>query len=156
MSAKRFVPALTVACTLLVTMLPSAAVAGDVRYGRTHRADGVLHSGCHVYRFHYRLHPDAVLEGRHNGHSWAAEFFLTDPRREGIASDVKEYQADPRRGVGRFKFCNYSTRPGRFRIRARLTVKHTSCSTPIATPFTCTEHKKTVWIQPSRFRLRRR
>ena len=156
MSAKKFLVVVTAVCAVLLTLIPASSVAGDIRYGHTNRPDGVLRAGCRQYHFHYALHPDRVFKGKGNGKSWGAEFFLKDPKGRGLGTAIKEYQVDPRRGRGVFKFCRYSTRPGRFTIRGRLTVKHTFCSTPIATPVTCEEHKRAVWIKRSHFRLRRR
>ena len=155
MTAKKFLVVFTAAYVVVLTLVPSSSVAGDVRYGHTHRSDGVLRAGCHRYHFHYTLHPDRVFKGKGNGKSWGAEFFLRDPKGRGLGSAVKEYQVDPRRGPALFKFCRYSTQPGRFTIRGRLTVKHTTCSTPIATPATCETHQRSVWIGRSHFRLRR-
>jgi hypothetical protein len=103
-------------------------------YGHTHAEDGVLRSGCHNYRFRYRLNVRT--------NDWTLETFLRDPSGETIASGAYTADADPKRGRAHFRFCRYNTQPGRFTIRAKLTFYNASG-----------EH--TAWLDRSHFRLRR-
>ena len=119
--------------TLLVLGMP-AATAGDLDFGRVWRKDGVLKSGCHNYKYQYRVkspQPD-----------WALETFLVDPTRETIANGGFASNADPRRGSGTFRFCKYSTRAGKFKIRGKLTYYEGW-------------DKTVVWVKPGFFRLRK-
>ncbi|MGH3347602.1 MAG: hypothetical protein ACRDO4_11525 [Nocardioides sp.] len=137
---KNVLVALTLACGLVLGVLPPPAVAGSAEYGRTWRKDGVLRAGCHDYRFNYRVRPGNVQPGN----DWAVEFFLIDRRGRGVASEVKDSEIDPRRGKGTFGLCPTSTVPGRFKIRGKLSVYDGWA--PV----------EEVWIKPGRFRLRRR
>lgn len=127
----------TLAVGILVTMLTvlaGSAVAGSAYWGSTGAPDRVLRSGCHHYRYHYRVRP--------HGHDWAAETFLVDPRGDGLASGAFDPDADPKRGHGHFTICRASTRPGVFTIRMKVSI-----------------YKGTMpevhWAKKSYFRLRR-
>ncbi|MFC6344126.1 hypothetical protein ACFP8W_19250, partial [Nocardioides hankookensis] len=104
-------------------------------YGRTSAPDGTLRSGCHNYRYGYRLRPPTS--------DWTLETFLRDRTGEGIASGVFISDSDPRAQHSHFRFCRYSTRAGRFTIRALM---HWYGPTGA-------EHQ--VWLEPSHFRLSR-
>jgi hypothetical protein len=139
MALRRLLVALVAGCALPVT---APAGAWDADYGRAWRGDGVLERGCHVYAFRYRVRP-----GRHD---WGAEFFLVGPGREGLGTDVKLSNTDRKRGRGSFEVCRSATRPGKFRIRGKLTINHE------AQVFPPTEESREVhWVKPARFRLRR-
>ena len=98
----------------LVGLLPAApASANTSEYGHTAAPDRTLRSGCHGYRYRY------VVKAPTN--DWTLETFLIDPRDENLASNSFIAESDPRRGHGKFRFCRYSTRTGRFTIRAKLT-----------------------------------
>ena len=141
MALRRLSTALLVAVGLVAASLPAPAVAGDADYGRTWRKDGTLRPGCHDYRFRYRVKPAAVLEGA--GDDWSAEFFLVDPRGQGLATVAKDSDIDPRRGHGTYRVCRETTRPGRFKIRGKLSVYDSG------------QLEDEVWIKVGRFRLRR-
>lgn len=126
---------------LTLATIPPAVTAGNADYGRTWRKDGTLRSGCHHYRFQYRVKPVAVLETA--GDDWSAEFFLVDPDGRGLGAAVKDSDIDPRRGDGRYRVCRETTRPGRFKIRGKLSV------------FDDGDLVDEVWIKVGRFRLRR-
>ena len=104
-------------------------------YGHTSARDATLRSGCHNYRYSYRLRPPTD--------DWTLETFLRDRTAEGIASGVFISDTDPRVQHSHFRFCRYSTRAGRFTIRALL---HWYGPTGA-------EHQ--VWLEPSYFRLSR-
>ena len=139
MLLQRLLVALALGCGLLVA---APAGAWDADYGRAWRGDGVLRQGCHDYGFRYR--------GRPGPHDWGAEFFLVGPGREGLGTEGKISDNDPKRGRGEFDVCRSSTRPGKFRIRGKLTINHE------AQLFPPTEAETEVhWVKPARFRLRR-
>lgn len=103
--------------------------------GSTHARDGVLRSGCKDYGYRYRLNIRT--------NDWTLETFLRDPTGETIASGAFTAGPDPKRKTdAHFRFCRYTTKPGRFTIRAKLVYYNASG-----------EH--TVWLEPSHFRLRR-
>jgi hypothetical protein len=141
MAVRKLSTALLVAVGLVATSLPAPAVAGNADYGRTWRKDGALRSGCHDYRFNYRVRPAAVLDGAND--DWAAEFFLVDPRGRGLGTVAKDSDVDPRRGRGSYRVCRETTRPGRFKIRGKLSVYDEG------------QLQDEVWIKVGRFRLRR-
>jgi hypothetical protein len=128
------IPALlaTVLSAMVVVAGPSAAQARD--FGHTGRPDGVLRNGCHGYRYHFVVKPPT--------HDWVLETFLVDPRGEGIASGAFSSDSERKRDHGRFHFCRYNTKPGRFTIRAKLTWYNGY-----------DEHK--TWLRRSHFRLHR-
>ena len=119
--------------TLLVLGMPSAT-AGDADFGRLWRKDGVLQAGCNNYWYHYRVIPPKP--------DWALETFLVDPTGETIASGGVISDVDPKRGTQKFRFCRYNTRPGKFKIRGKLT-------------FRDGYDQWVRWVKPGYFRLRR-
>ncbi|GAA4715817.1 hypothetical protein [Nocardioides conyzicola] len=114
---------------------PGPAPRKRADYGRTAAPDGTLRRGCHNYPYRYRITPPTD--------DWTLETFLRDPTGEGLASGTFIAESDPRANRTHFRFCRYSTRPGRFTIRALL---HWYGATG-------QEHK--VWLEPSHFRLKR-
>jgi hypothetical protein len=103
-------------------------------YGRTHADDGRLRSGCHTYRYHYVVATPT--------HDWTLETFLVDPNGDTLASGAFLSDSDPERGTSGFRFCRYSTRAGKFTIRAKVHWYNGSA-----------EHKAV--FKPSHFRLTR-
>ena len=103
-------------------------------YGHTRASDGVLRSGCRNYGYRYRI--------KVRTNDWTLETFLRDPRGETIASGAYTADADPKRGPAYFRLCRYTTQPGRFTIRAKLTFYNATG-----------EH--TAWFERTSFRLRR-
>jgi hypothetical protein len=131
MAVRRLLVALALGCSALVA---APATAWDADYGRVWRGDGVLRAGCHDYAFRYRVRPGP--------HDWGAEFFLVGPGREGLGTVNRLSGHARKKGRGKFEVCRVSTRPGRFRIRGKLTI------------IRAWENDK-HWIKPARFRLRR-
>ena len=117
----------------LVVVSPDAAEARSV--GHTSAPDGTLRSGCHNYRYHY------VIKTPTN--DWTLETFLKDPDGQGLASGTFFADSDPRRNATHFRFCRYSTRAGRFTIKAKVHWYGTY------------GHDHQAWLEPSHFRLRR-
>jgi hypothetical protein len=132
---RQLATALATVLVLLGGGLTSPAEAGNPRLGRTWASDGVLRNGCHYYRYEYKV--------RARGSEWSLELHLKDPTGETIASNVKDASINAKRGHGKFRFCRYSTTPGRFKIKGKLTRYD--------------GHEQTVgWIKAGTFRLRRR
>lgn len=108
--------------TLLGRVLATVVLAGGLAapaagattssYGHTHADNGRLRTSCHNYRYHY------VVSTPTN--DWTLETFLVDRTGETIASGAFFSGSDPRRGDPRFRFCRYSTRAGKFTIRAKV------------------------------------
>ena len=117
---------------VVVAGLAGGALAAS--YGHTGAPDRVLRDGCHGYRYHYRVRPPT--------NDWVLETFLVDPRGDKIASGAFISDSDSKRGHGKFRFCRYNTRPGRFTIKAKLTWYNGYA-----------EHK--AWLRKSHFRLYR-
>jgi len=117
---------------MLAVGLPAAS-AGDPEFGRMWRDDGVLREGCHRYKYHYKVKPPKP--------DWALETFLVDPTGETIASGGFISGNDPKRGTGKFRFCEYNTKPGRFKLRGKLTYREGF-------------QQWVVWVKPKFFRLR--
>ena len=118
------------------------AVAGDIHYGKLRRGDGVLHHGCHHYRYRYVLRPRAK--------DWAIELFIKGPGGKTLGNDAFEKGQRPKRGHRHFKICAQTTEPGRFSIHGKMTRDVQTCSTPL----TCETVQKIVWVSPAKFRLR--
>ncbi len=116
---------------LLVGTAPASA---QTSYGSTGAPDRVLRAGCHGYRYHYWVHPPT--------NDWVLETFLVNRYGKKVASGSFISGYDPRRGHGRFRLCRYSTRPGLFKIKAKLS-------------WYSGYDGWTTWLKPSYFRLRR-
>ena len=93
------------------------------QYARTYAQNGTLLSGCHSYRYSYRLAPPTEI--------WGLETTLIDPRGKAVASGAFLSGSDPTVGKGIFRFCKPTTTPGRFKIRAKFTYKQTPGSVPV-------------------------
>ena len=140
---RRLLITVLTAVALVLTTASVPAQAYEKRFGHYWRRDGVLHHGCHYYRYHYALRPHAQ--------DWYIEIFLVGPGGKTLGNDVWQKGDRPKRGLGHFKICSNTTHPGRFRIKGRLHRFHDVCSTP----FTCSsEQFDVVWVKPARFRLR--
>ena len=139
MSLARIAAALLLAGGLLVS---APAAAWDSDYGRSWRGDSVLRPGCHDYRFRYRVRPGTD--------DWSLELFLVDRDGAGLGTQVLDSDLDPVRGRSAFEICGYTTRPGRFRIRGKLSIYEPG---NLLSP---AEEPTVRWIEPARFRLRRR
>ena len=114
--------------------LAAPTQAWDADYGRIWASDKVLREGCHNYRYQYRVRPETG--------EWTLETFLRDPSGDTIASNVLDSVIDPRRGSSTFRICRNVTRPGRFKIRGKLTNY-------------VGDDQRVVWVKPGRFRMRR-
>ena len=128
--------------TMLVGGLTAPTQAGDPDYGQLWASDKVLRDGCDGYRYQYRVRPRSM--------DWSLETFLRDPRGETIAHNAIDNDTNAKRGSDRFRICRWSTRPGRFKIRGKLTIYHKA-----EFPLIEEDTQKVVWIKPGYFRMRR-
>jgi hypothetical protein len=101
--------------------------------GSVHSGDGVLERGCQTHPYRYRVRP--------RGSEWSLEVFLINPAGKRLATGYEWKGKDPRRGRGRFEFCSQTTRPGRYKVRSRLTWEDGRY------------HEK--WLEPRTIRLHR-
>jgi len=126
----------------LVAATPTPASAGrDFKpWGYTRAPDQVLRSGCHNYRYTYKVDPP--------GFRWAAEVFLIDPRGVGLASAAFLKGGDPKQGSETWRICRASTKPGRFKMKMKVTYcEERECRSP-------TDPRR-GYVKPSYFRLTR-
>ena len=128
---------------LLVAALVAPAQAGDIRFGRVWAADKVLREGCHGYRYQYVVRPRT--------NDWSLETFLHRPSGRILQSGAFAVGADPKRGHDRFRVCNDSARPGRYKITGKLT--WLSCNHLPGPAQECTKHVR--WVKAGYFRFRR-
>ncbi|MGZ8745067.1 MAG: hypothetical protein ACXWXO_19305 [Nocardioides sp.] len=117
---------------LLITAAPASAWTTD--FGHTGSRDRVLRDGCHNYR--YKIVVKAPTD------DWILETFLIDPRDERLASGAFTSESEPDKSHSRFRICRYTTQPGKFTIKAKLSWFDGS-----------EEHR--VRFKPSHFRLTR-
>ncbi|GHJ60557.1 hypothetical protein NOK12_30750 [Nocardioides sp. OK12] len=120
---------------------PATGHTGDDRHdasehARTWAKDQVLRKGCRDYSYRYRVNPPT-------DQAWGLETFLVAPGGRKLASGALSDNADQKKGRDTFTVCRTSTRPGKFRIRAKLTYYD---------GFTAHDG----WADTTRFRLRRR
>ncbi len=101
---------------------PAAAMKPDPLEGLTVHPEwgsvtgtpGVLKKGCRTYTFSYSITPPEGI--------WGLEVFISDPRQTSVAATAFLQGYDPESGSGKYKLCRYTTRYGRFTIRAKLSV----------------------------------
>ncbi|MGA8844993.1 MAG: hypothetical protein WB471_00065 [Nocardioides sp.] len=109
--------AIALTATLLTvssTVAPAAGVGASATYGSTLAKRQTLRSGCHAYRFAYRVTAP--------GDDWMAEISLVSPDGDSLVShSYKGTAGDPRKASRRFRFCDVSTSPGRHTITMLVT-----------------------------------
>ena len=88
----------------------SSPVAAD---GVVKSPDAVLKKGCQPHRFRYRVTVPA-------GSAWGLELSMIDRRGRSIAAAYKRVNGDPTNGTGVFRFCSQTAKPGKYRIRSKL------------------------------------
>jgi hypothetical protein len=133
--------ALLTAGLLAGSVTPAAAHTGAekhdmAQYARTWAKDQVLRPGCRSYTYRYKVSPPS-------DQAWGLETFLVGPGGDSVSSGALHSGSDRRKGRDTFEFCSTSTRPGKFKIRAKLTYY---------VGFTAHDG----WADRTRFRLRRR
>jgi hypothetical protein len=104
-------------------------------WGKTSAKNGVLKKRCRNYPYTYAITPP---EGE-----WGLETFLIGPKGKPLASGAFVIGQDGLTGKGRFRFCRPITRPGVFKIRAKLSVQEFSG-----------KNYREGWLPVTRFRLR--
>jgi hypothetical protein len=122
-----------VAVATALSLTPAAAEAAPVRpayakpstdpldgltvhpeWGSIIGTNGVLKRGCHRYAFTYAIVPPDGI--------WAIEVFISGPGFKHLAASAFLDGFDPKTGSGRYKLCRVTTRPGRFKIEAKVSV----------------------------------
>lgn len=96
--------------------------------GRTSARNGTLRKGCRRYRFRYAVttpHDD-----------WTLDVSIVDRRGKGVMSGAMLGPNDPKSARVTYTLCRWATRPGKFRIRARLTSYDGSEETVVRVPTT--------------------
>lgn len=116
----------------LMAATPASANTNTTKYGSTGSPDRVLRHGCHDYRYHYKVTVPT--------NDWTLETFLVDPTGEKLASGAFASESDPDVGHGNWHICKPSTRPGTFKIKAKITFYNGPDSTK-------------AWFKPSYFKL---
>lgn len=94
----------------------SAAEPVEVRadWGRTAAPDGVLKRGCKRYAYRYRLTVPTD--------DWEVEVKIKDPKGHKIASTYLLSDSEEPAGRLRFRLCGVASSPGRFTIKAKVSV----------------------------------
>jgi hypothetical protein len=95
---------------VLLCAAPASAWTTD--YGHTKSRDRELRDGCHNYRYAF------VVKAPTN--EWTLETFLVDPTGEFVSAGALTSESEADRDHARFRLCHYTTRPGRFTIKAKL------------------------------------
>ncbi len=119
---------------LTLSLGSAPATASTAKYGHTAAPDRVLKPSCHNYGYRFRVKTPT--------NDWMLETFLVDPRGETIASGVLGAPAQSKKDRSHFRFCRNTTRPGKFKIRAKIS-------------WWDGDEKHTAWFKPSYFRLRK-
>lgn len=119
---------------LSLTVSPSAQAAAEP-LGAVSARDQKVHSGCHHYRFRYRVSVPTDL--------WSAEVFLRAPRGGKVGSAFFISGADPTVGRSVWRLCRRAMVPGRYTMRMKVS-------------YIDGYDLRTDWVKPSRFRITRR
>ena len=111
---------------VVMAMAPTApagaeAVAGSAPavephpgWGSVHSADGVLKRGCRSYRFTYEVTPPD------DGY-WDLAVSVVGPSGRTLFFGYVP-EGSPRTGTATFRLCRAKTRPGRYKLKAVVTV----------------------------------
>jgi hypothetical protein len=83
-------------------------------WGSVHATDGVLKRGCRSYRFTYEVTPPD--EGY-----WDLAVTVVGPGRRTLFFGYVP-EGSPRSGTASYRLCRWKTRPGRFKLKAVVTV----------------------------------
>jgi hypothetical protein len=75
---------------------------------------GVLRRGCRSYTYSYSVTPPEGI--------WAIEVYISGPGFKHLAAGAFLDGYDPQAGAGHYKLCRATTRYGRFKIQAKLSV----------------------------------
>jgi len=112
-----------VAVTLVVSLLllglgfvtsPAGAKEVHPEWGSTSAPDGVLKRGCKSYSYSYALTPPKG--------DWALETFIVGPKGKRLASGAFMVNLDKLADTATYRLCKPTTRPGTFKIKAKVSV----------------------------------
>ncbi len=134
---------LTLAVIFGITPAPSgSALAGTAAasypdWGRARAADQALRSGCHRYRYRYRVTAPSD--------EWLVEIYLVKRSGQRLGAAAWHSTVDPDRARRSFVICRSNTRFGRHKLAMKVTwfeddLDHTS---------------HVSWVRPTYFRLYR-
>lgn len=104
-------------------------------WGSTSAPDAVLKRGCKNYTYSYQVTPP---EGQ-----WSLELFFKGPRGKRVASAYFLEGGDPEADTEALQLCKTTTRPGRYTIKAFMSVQHLGETTE-------------GWLPDTYFRLHKR
>lgn len=97
-----------------VTSPETAERAGTFQpWGMTRAPDQVLRKGCRSYKYRYAVNPPSD--------DWTAEVFLVDPRGRTITHNGFFPASDPATATRYWRICRATTKPGRFKMRMKIT-----------------------------------
>ena len=94
--------------------LPGAAPAGaEASWGQVTARKQTIKKGCRDYRYSYRISVP--------GDAWMAEDTLVSPNGRKVATCTYDSDTRPDAGTGTWELCSATTKPGRYRIRLKVT-----------------------------------
>lgn len=154
-TSPRLLATLPLAATLIASLLVHPSVvhaAGDEAGGRMHARDARLEDGCRRYTYGYRVHAP--------NDDWTLELSILDPEGDAVHSHafIGKYgrQGDPwRRKRVRYRICDNTSRPGVYRIKARLEWYERADDSPMSLLHSEPPRSHIVRLPVERFRLRR-
>ena len=117
--------------------VPAADAVTYHKWGRAAAPDQRLRSGCHDYRYHYRIKVPS--------NEWNAEVFLVNRKHVALGTQNFETPDDGKRGHATFRVCRQSTVAGRHKLKMRVSWYEN-------------DPERTVhrgWVRPTYFRLYR-
>jgi len=97
---------------------PLAGLTVHPEWGSITGKSGVLKRGCHKYAFSYAIVPPEGI--------WAIEVFISGPGFKNLAASAFLDGYDPKSGSGHYKLCRVTTRYGKFKIEAKVSVDNGS------------------------------
>lgn len=112
------------------------AMAEPADYGRTFADNGVLKRGCRTYRYSYEIMPPE------DGY-WVLETFIIGPKGKRLASGAFMEGYDEISATAPYRICRATTRPGVFKIEAKLSTGENN-------------EIFEVWLPATKYRLRAR
>jgi hypothetical protein len=125
---------LVVAAGLFTHRAGAMTDPGD--YGHTFAKDGVLKRGCKTYSYSYDIKPP-------DSGDWALEVFIYGPKGTTLASGTFMEGFDETVGSDTYRLCKPTTRPGTYRIKAKLSAGGTDNDT------------FEVWLPVTKYKLRK-
>ena len=102
--------------SLVVPSAPAAAVEARPEWGSVSAADGVLRASCRSYAYSY------VITAPEDG-EWDLNVTLVGPGGRDLWFGYLYEGANPDSGTATFRLCRSRTKPGRYRLRAVVSVQ---------------------------------